>query len=189
MPCLIIILALPRWTTASDRQCAAFAGRFLSFFTDSFRKEKFTKSRLCSRPDITYLAVTMTSKSPGGAQRCRLILHQSLAIQLSRPGNAPDDFWMYDSGYMIFQVISRIREILLSHPDILLRLIEQVLCMCVFICLNNFAKTIAICRESWLWNGNCLIFISFLAEMKMMVPFLFYRPNTEIAYMLAHSYR
>lgn len=45
----------------------------------------------------------MTSKSPG-PQKCRLILNQTLVIQLSRPGNVPDDFWMYDSGYMIFQV-------------------------------------------------------------------------------------
>lgn len=46
----------------------------------------------------------MASKSPGTSQRCRLILQQCLAIQLSKPGHAPEDFWMYDSGYMIFQV-------------------------------------------------------------------------------------
>lgn len=45
----------------------------------------------------------MSTKSPG-PQRCRLILQQCLAIQLSKAGNAPEDFWMYDSGYMIFQV-------------------------------------------------------------------------------------
>jgi hypothetical protein len=45
----------------------------------------------------------MSTKSPG-PQRCRLILQQCLAIQLSKSGNAPEDFWMYDSGYMIFQV-------------------------------------------------------------------------------------
>ncbi|CRL06628.1 CLUMA_CG019448, isoform A [Clunio marinus] len=44
----------------------------------------------------------MSTKSPG-PQRCRLILKQCLAIQLSKAGNAPEDFWMYDSGYMIFQ--------------------------------------------------------------------------------------
>lgn len=67
----------------------------------------------------------MSNKSPGGGgsggggggvangggggggsapQRCRLILQQCLAIQLSKPGHVPEDFWMYDSGYMIFQV-------------------------------------------------------------------------------------
>ncbi|XP_055382582.1 uncharacterized protein LOC129612823 [Condylostylus longicornis] len=45
----------------------------------------------------------MGTKSPGGPQRCRLILHRCLAIQLCKSGHAPDDFWMYDSGYMIFQ--------------------------------------------------------------------------------------
>ncbi|XP_005188677.2 ras guanine nucleotide exchange factor R [Musca domestica] len=45
----------------------------------------------------------MGTKSPGGPQRCRLILKQCLAIQLSKPGHTLDDFWMYDSGYMIFQ--------------------------------------------------------------------------------------
>ncbi|XP_037931095.1 uncharacterized protein LOC119665907 [Teleopsis dalmanni] len=45
----------------------------------------------------------MGTKSPGGPQRCRLILQQCLAIQLSKPGHTPEDFWMYDSGYMIFQ--------------------------------------------------------------------------------------
>jgi len=46
----------------------------------------------------------MGTKSPGGPQRCRLILQRCLAIQLSKPGHTPEDFWMYDSGYMIFQV-------------------------------------------------------------------------------------
>lgn len=46
----------------------------------------------------------MGTKSPGTPQRCRLILQHCLAIQLSRPGHTPEDFWMYDSGYMIFQV-------------------------------------------------------------------------------------
>ncbi|EDW31112.1 GL20761 [Drosophila persimilis] len=47
----------------------------------------------------------MGTKSPGGPQRCRLILQRCLAIQLTKPGHtAPEDFWMYDSGYMIFQV-------------------------------------------------------------------------------------
>ncbi|XP_055909264.1 uncharacterized protein LOC129944101 isoform X1 [Eupeodes corollae] len=45
----------------------------------------------------------MGTKSPGAPQRCRLILQQCLAIQLSKPGHTPEDFWMYDSGYMIFQ--------------------------------------------------------------------------------------
>lgn len=45
----------------------------------------------------------MSTKSPG-PQRCRLILQQCLAIQLNKAGNALEDFWMYDSGYMIFQV-------------------------------------------------------------------------------------
>ncbi|KAH8302952.1 hypothetical protein KR044_012454 [Drosophila immigrans] len=45
----------------------------------------------------------MGTKSPGGPQRCRLILQRCLAIQLSKPGHTPEDFWMYDSGYMIFQ--------------------------------------------------------------------------------------
>lgn len=46
----------------------------------------------------------MGTKSPGAPQRCRLILQQCLAIQLTKPGHTPEDFWMYDSGYMIFQV-------------------------------------------------------------------------------------
>lgn len=49
----------------------------------------------------------MSNKSPGnsgGPQRCRLILQHCLAIQLNKPGHVPEDFWMYDSGYMIFQV-------------------------------------------------------------------------------------
>lgn len=46
----------------------------------------------------------MCTKSPGTPQRCRLILQHCLAIQLSKPGHTPEDFWMYDSGYMIFQV-------------------------------------------------------------------------------------
>lgn len=46
----------------------------------------------------------MGTKSPGGPQRCRLILQHCLAIQLTKPGHTPEDFWMYDSGYMIFQV-------------------------------------------------------------------------------------
>ncbi|KAI9587650.1 hypothetical protein GQX74_003496 [Glossina fuscipes] len=45
----------------------------------------------------------MGTKSPGGPQRCRLILKQCLSIQLTKPGHTPEDFWMYDSGYMIFQ--------------------------------------------------------------------------------------
>lgn len=45
----------------------------------------------------------MGTKSPG-PQRCQLILQQCLAIQLGKPGHTPEDFWMYDSGYMIFQV-------------------------------------------------------------------------------------
>ncbi|XP_055321625.1 uncharacterized protein LOC129577874 isoform X2 [Sitodiplosis mosellana] len=45
----------------------------------------------------------MGTKSPGTSQRCRLILQHCLAIQLSKPGHTPEDFWMYDSGYMIFQ--------------------------------------------------------------------------------------
>ncbi|KAL7733821.1 hypothetical protein ACLKA6_011544 [Drosophila palustris] len=45
----------------------------------------------------------MGTKSPGGPKRCRLILQRCLAIQLSKPGHTPEDFWMYDSGYMIFQ--------------------------------------------------------------------------------------
>ena len=46
----------------------------------------------------------MGTKSPGGPQRCRLILKQCIAVQLSKPGHTLDDFWMYDSGYMVFQV-------------------------------------------------------------------------------------
>nr|XP_026490025.1 serine/threonine-protein kinase DDB_G0283821 [Vanessa tameamea] len=38
-----------------------------------------------------------------GGQRCQLILQRCLAIHLTKPGNAPDDFWMYDSGYLLFQ--------------------------------------------------------------------------------------
>lgn len=52
----------------------------------------------------------MSTKSPG-PQRCRLILQQCLAIQLNKAGNAPEDFWMYDSGYMIFQVSFIIKQI------------------------------------------------------------------------------
>lgn len=44
------------------------------------------------------------STKPFAPQRCRLILQQCLAIQLSKAGNSPEDFWMYDSGYMVFQV-------------------------------------------------------------------------------------
>lgn len=46
----------------------------------------------------------MGTKSPGGPQRCRLILKHCIAVQLSKPGHTLDDFWMYDSGYMVFQV-------------------------------------------------------------------------------------
>lgn len=46
----------------------------------------------------------MGTNSPGGPQRCRLILQRCLAIQLNKPGHTPEDLWMYDSGYMIFQV-------------------------------------------------------------------------------------
>lgn len=46
----------------------------------------------------------METKQFNKAQRCRLILKQCLAIQLTKPGHTPEDFWMYDSGYMIFQV-------------------------------------------------------------------------------------
>ncbi|XP_037299000.1 uncharacterized protein DDB_G0287625 [Manduca sexta] len=44
----------------------------------------------------------MSGRGAGG-QRCQLILQRCLAIQLTKPGNAPDDFWMYDSGYLLFQ--------------------------------------------------------------------------------------
>lgn len=44
----------------------------------------------------------MSNRVPAG-QRCQLILQRCLAIQLTKPGNAPDDFWMYDSGYLLFQ--------------------------------------------------------------------------------------
>ncbi|XP_026328588.1 uncharacterized protein LOC113236641 [Hyposmocoma kahamanoa] len=44
----------------------------------------------------------MSGRGVGG-QRCQLILQRCLAIQLTKPGNAPDDFWMYDSGYLLFQ--------------------------------------------------------------------------------------
>ncbi|XP_022816037.1 putative uncharacterized protein DDB_G0277255 [Spodoptera litura] len=44
----------------------------------------------------------MSGRGAGG-QRCQLILQRCLAIQLSKPGNAPDDFWMYESGYLLFQ--------------------------------------------------------------------------------------
>lgn len=56
----------------------------------------------------------MGTKSPGTSQRCRLILQHCLAIQLSKPGHTPEDFWMYDSGYMIFQVIFFSRLFLIS---------------------------------------------------------------------------
>lgn len=46
----------------------------------------------------------MGTKSPGAPQRCHYILQHCLAIQLNKPGHVPEDFWMYDSGYMIFQV-------------------------------------------------------------------------------------
>jgi hypothetical protein len=55
----------------------------------------------------------MSSTKSSGPQRCRLILQQCLAIQLSKSGSAPEDFWMYDSGYMIFQV--RFNHILLNY--------------------------------------------------------------------------
>lgn len=57
----------------------------------------------------------MGTKSPGTPQRCRLILQRCLAIQLTKPGHTPEDYWMYDSGYMIFQVshdISSIKKLL-----------------------------------------------------------------------------
>ncbi|XP_050676196.1 probable cyclin-dependent serine/threonine-protein kinase DDB_G0292550 [Leptidea sinapis] len=44
----------------------------------------------------------MSGRGAGG-QRCQLILQRCLAIQLTKPGSAPDDFWMYDSGYLLFQ--------------------------------------------------------------------------------------
>ncbi|PZC79696.1 hypothetical protein B5X24_HaOG216004 [Helicoverpa armigera] len=44
----------------------------------------------------------MSGRGAGG-QRCQLILQRCLAIQLTKPGNAPDDFWMYESGYLLFQ--------------------------------------------------------------------------------------
>uniref|UniRef100_A0A182PMT6 Uncharacterized protein n=1 Tax=Anopheles epiroticus TaxID=199890 RepID=A0A182PMT6_9DIPT len=47
----------------------------------------------------------MSTNSPGTPKKCRLILQQCLAIQLTKPGNPPEDFWMYDSGYTIFQLI------------------------------------------------------------------------------------
>ncbi|EDS39006.1 conserved hypothetical protein [Culex quinquefasciatus] len=46
----------------------------------------------------------MSTNSPGTPKKCRLILQQCLAIQLTKPGHPPEDFWMYDSGYTIFQV-------------------------------------------------------------------------------------
>ncbi|XP_052872157.1 formin-J [Anopheles cruzii] len=45
----------------------------------------------------------MGKNSPGTPKKCRLILQQCLAIQLTKPGSPPEDFWMYDSGYTIFQ--------------------------------------------------------------------------------------
>ena len=47
----------------------------------------------------------MSTSSPGTPKKCRLVLQQCLAIQLSKPGHPPDDFWMYDNGYTIFQVL------------------------------------------------------------------------------------
>ncbi|CAH3986960.1 unnamed protein product [Pieris brassicae] len=44
----------------------------------------------------------MSARGAGG-QRCQLILQRCLAIHLAKPGTAPDDFWMYDSGYLLFQ--------------------------------------------------------------------------------------
>lgn len=68
----------------------------LSIFTSLFLK----------RVEVRTNSMKMSNKSPGSSapQRCRLILKQCLAIQLSKPGHVPEDFWMYDSGYMIFQV-------------------------------------------------------------------------------------
>ncbi|CAH2075558.1 unnamed protein product, partial [Iphiclides podalirius] len=48
----------------------------------------------------------MSGRGAGG-QRCQLILQRCLAIHLSKPGNAPEDFWMYDSGYLLFQMCFR----------------------------------------------------------------------------------
>lgn len=56
------------------------------------------------RSASNFIKFKMGTKSPGVPQRCRLILQQCLAIQLTKPGHTPEDFWMYDSGYMIFQV-------------------------------------------------------------------------------------
>ncbi|CAH2992375.1 unnamed protein product [Chilo suppressalis] len=52
--------------------------------------------------------VGMSGRGAGG-QRCQLILQRCLAIHLTKPGNAPDDFWMYDSGYLLFQVSTEFR--------------------------------------------------------------------------------
>lgn len=69
----------------------------------------------------------MGTKSPGGPQRCRLILQRCLAIQLSKPGHTPEDFWMYDSGYMIFQVSSKskLRELVSREIHELVTIIHQ----------------------------------------------------------------
>ncbi|KPJ01605.1 hypothetical protein RR46_08642 [Papilio xuthus] len=62
--------------------------------------DRSTQRRACRR-----LREGMSGRGAGG-QRCQLILQRCLAIHLSKPGNAPDDFWMYDSGYLLFQFIS-----------------------------------------------------------------------------------
>lgn len=54
-------------------------------------------------PEHAAALAGMSGRGAGG-QRCQLILQRCLAIQLTKPGNAPDDFWMYDSGYLLFQV-------------------------------------------------------------------------------------
>ncbi|KAJ6643081.1 Storkhead-box protein 1 [Pseudolycoriella hygida] len=49
------------------------------------------------------MATFCSARRSGTPQRCHYILQHCLAIQLNKPGHVPEDFWMYDSGYMIFQ--------------------------------------------------------------------------------------
>ncbi|OWR51831.1 Knockout [Danaus plexippus plexippus] len=61
-------------------------------------------TKISTREDNKHAAARLGMSGRGaGGQRCQLILQRCLAIHLTKPGNAPDDFWMYDSGYLLFQ--------------------------------------------------------------------------------------
>jgi hypothetical protein len=117
----------------------------ISWKWKSFFKAK--KSSLCAWVIVLNYKETkikMSTKSPG-PQRCRLILQQCLAIQLSKSGNAPEDFWMYDSGYMIFQVslsfshmnLVRNQLIYTNWTTIKLRLIHINFNLCHAVCRHK----------------------------------------------------